>query len=257
MVPAHLSAEVFQRYWSLFVDCDYFLRYQFDTLLWHMKTLSGVGALDLPVVAVRYARESGSTEIMVFTPDLPNLLVITTAGFDNLNLNIVDARLHTTKLGFALHNYLVLDQNDKAISVNAEQEAIRETLIEQLLSPRKGRDPLKTHIPRALQQFPIPTEVNFSAARQGQLTVIEVIAQDRPGLLYQIAEVFDKCDIKLHNAKVATFGARIEDIFIVTDLGNKPITDSEQQQRIRHNIINRIDSPETTCNESSGIETVF
>ena len=257
LVPAHLSAEVFQRYWSLFVDCDYFLRYQFDTLLWHMKTLSGVGALDLPVVAVRYARESGSTEIMVFTPDLPNLLVITTAGFDNLNLNIVDARLHTTKLGFALHNYLVLDQNDKAISVNAEQEAIRETLIEQLLSPRKGRDPLKTHIPRALQQFPIPTEVNFSAARQGQLTVIEVIAQDRPGLLYQIAEVFDKCDIKLHNAKVATFGARIEDIFIVTDLGNKPITGSEQQQRIRHNIINRIDSPETTCNESSGIETVF
>jgi UTP:GlnB (protein PII) uridylyltransferase len=53
-----------------------------------MKTLSDVSALDLPVVAVRYARESGCTEIMVFTPDLANLLAITTAGFDNLNLNI-------------------------------------------------------------------------------------------------------------------------------------------------------------------------
>jgi [protein-PII] uridylyltransferase len=194
---------------------------------------------------------------MVFTPDLANLLAITTAGFDNLNLNIVDARLHTTQLGFALHNYLVLDQEDKAISGNAEQQAIRDALIKQLQSPLKGRDPLKTHIPRVLQQFPIPTQVNFTAARQGQLTVIEVIAQDRPGLLYQIAEVFDRCDIKLHNAKVATFGARIEDIFIVTDLGNKPITDSEQQERIRQNIIDRIDSPETSRNENSGTETIF
>jgi len=240
-VPAQLSAANFQRYWSLF-DSDYFLRYEVDTLKWHMKTLASISILEMPVVAVRYARKSGSTEVLVFTPDLANLLVRTTAGFDRLNLNIVDARLHTTQMGFALHNYLILDQNDNAVCTVAEQKEIEEALRDQLLSPRKGRDPQKAHLPRALKQFPIPTRVNFLEIRQGQYTVIEVIAQDRPGLLYQIAEVFEKCDIKLHNAKVATYGARIEDIFFVSDLGNKPITDGEKQSRIRQNIIDRLDS---------------
>ncbi len=241
LVPAHVSDENFQRYWSLF-DSDYFLRYEVDTLKWHIKTLANVSILELPVVAVRYAKNSGCTEILVFTPDLANLLVRTTGGFDRLNLNIVDARLHTTQMGFALHNYLVLDQNDNAVCTDIEQKEIEGVLKDQLLMPRKGRDPLKATLSRALKQFPIPTQVNFPEIRQGQYTVLEVIAQDRPGLLYQIAEVFEKCDIKLHNAKVATYGARIEDIFFVSDLGNKPITDSQQQNSIRQNIIDRLDS---------------
>lgn len=248
LVPTEMSESTFHRYLSLF-DSDYFLRYKIDTLQWHMKTLADVRALELPIVSVRYAENSGSTEILVFTPDLANLLVMTTAGFDCLHLNIVDARLHTSQMGFALHNYLVLDQNDDAVFEPARLKEIENALTEQLLNPRKGRDPLKAHIARALKQFPIPTEVNFSETLQGQQTCIEVIAQDRPGLLYQIAEVFDQCDIKLHNAKVATFGARIEDIFIVTDLANKPITDNEQQNNIRQYIIDRLDYSQSSSSE--------
>ena len=249
LVPTQLSAETFQSYWSLF-DKDYYLRYKIDALQWHMKTLSSISALELPVVSVRYAENSGSTEIMVFTPDLANLLVMITAGFDCLHLNIVDARLHTTRMGFALHSYMVLDQDDNAVREPEKLEEIEDALRAQLRDPRKGRDPLKAHIPRALKQFPIPTEVHFSETLQGQQTSIEVIAQDRPGLLYQIAEVFDKCDIKLHNAKVATFGARIEDIFFVTDLANKPITDSKQQNKIRQQILDRLYSTQNPVNET-------
>ena len=113
VIPAQLTKTVFERYWSTF-EADYFLRYNIDTLIWHMKTLAPVSALELPIVAVLYAENSGGTEVMVFGPDMTHLLVMTTAGFDRLNLNIVDARLHTTQMGFSLHNYLVLEQNDKA-----------------------------------------------------------------------------------------------------------------------------------------------
>lgn len=248
-VPAQMPEQAFQRYCSLF-DSNYFLRYTLDTLLWHMKMINTVSVLDLPLVAVRYAEDTGSTQILVFTPDVSNLLVMTTAGFDHLNLNIVDARLHTSQMGFALHNYLVLDQDDHAVSGNAEMKEIEESLILQLQSPLKGRDPLKAHIPRVLKQFPITTQVNFKPSRPGNQTVIELIAQDRPGLLYQVAEVFDKYDIKLHTARVATFGARIEDRFIVTDLANKPITNSEQQENIRQNICKRLDAIDSAVNNS-------
>ena len=248
LVPSQLSAETFQQYWSLF-DNDYFLRYKIDVLQWHMVTLANARAIELPIVSVRYAEDSGSTEMLVFTPDLANLLVMTTAGFDNLQLNIVDARLHTSKMGFALHSYLVLDQNDNAVSDSAKIKEIEDAIRAQLLNPRKGRDPLKAHIPRAIKQFPISTEVTFSETMQGSQTIIEVIAQDRPGLLYQIAEVFDKFDIKLHNAKVATFGARIEDIFRVTNLANKPITDEKLKNDIKQNIIERLNPSQDSVDE--------
>jgi [protein-PII] uridylyltransferase len=240
LVPAVLPGEKFVRYCSLFED-DYFLRYDMETLSWHIKTLAYADAISLPVVNVRYSRNSGSTEVLVFTPDLTDLLVRTTAGFDLLNLNIVDARLHSTSMGFALHNYQVLDQNDKPVIDKQDRRAIEEALISQLHTPRSGRDPHKSHLPRQIKQFPIPTAVRFAASYNKLQTIIEVTAQDRPGLLYQIAEVFDACRIKLHNAKVATFGARVEDIFYVTTRSDEPIDNEKQRDAICNEIIQRID----------------
>jgi len=111
---------------------------------------------------------------------------------------------------------------------------------EQLIDPRKGRDPRKAHLPRSVKQFPIPTTVRFSDALHDQTTV-EVISQDRPGLLYQIAEAFDACDVKLHNARVATFGAHVEDIFDVTDLAGNPLTDEKQCKCLKQQITSRLD----------------
>jgi len=240
LVPEKISEQQFDRFWMTF-NADYFLRYEMNTLTWHMETLNKINVLDVPLVSVRYSHHYGSTEVLIFTPDTPNLLVNSTAGFDRLNLSIVDARLHTTDMGFALHNYLVLDQNHEAITDKTELQEISAMIQSQLLTPQKGRDPRKAHLSRALKQFPISTQVNFPTPHTDQHTVIEVVAQDRPGLLYQIAKVFEQFEIKLHNAKVATFGARIEDIFFITDLGNKPVTDLQRQDRIRQSIIDRLD----------------
>jgi [protein-PII] uridylyltransferase len=117
---------------------------------------------------------------------------------------------------------------------------IGESIRTQLINPRKGRDPRKAHLPRSVKQFPMPTTVNFSDALHGKTTV-EVISQDRPGLLYQIAESFDACGIKMHNARIATYGAHVEDIFDVTDLGDKPLTDETQCECLKQQIASRLD----------------
>ena len=119
-------------------------------------------------------------------------------------------------------------------------EEIGQSIRNQIIDPRKGRDPRKAHLPRSLKQFPIPTTVRFSDALHGH-TAIEVTAQDRPGLLYQIAEAFDACDIKLHNARVGTFGAYVEDIFEVTDLSGKPLNNEEQRSCLAEQISERLD----------------
>ena len=56
-------------------------------------------------------------------------------------------------------------------------------------------------------------------------TVIEVVTPDRPGLLARVGQVLLDHRIRLSNAKVATLGERVEDVFFVTDEHGEPISD--------------------------------
>ena len=249
LVPHAVSEQAFNQYWTMFSD-DYYLRYQREALEYHIKNITTAHAIDLPLVAVRYSEDSASTIVLIFTPDTSNLLVKATAGFDQLNLNIVDARLHTSHTHFALHSYAVLDHEDRPIDNQPAMDEIRDSIREQIINPLKGRDPRKAHLPRSIKQFPMPTTVNISEALHDK-TTIEVISQDRPGLLYQIAEAFDTCGIKMHNARIATYGAHVEDIFDVTDLGGKPLTDETQCKCLKQEIVSRLDG---TAAENTVVE---
>jgi len=248
VVPKPVAKAALERYMAMF-DAEYFLRYDLDTLAWHIGAIHDVPAIRLPLVRARYVESAGGTEVLVFTPEFANLLVKTTGGFDLLNLNIVDARLHTTHAGYALHNYVVLDRDDKAICDRAGLKEIETFLTRQLLDPQRGRDPRKAHLPRSLKQFPLRTQVVFSPTRNGLQTLMEVVAQDRPGLLYQIAESLDECRVKLHNAKIATFGARVEDIFVLTDLAGNPLDQEATQRCLADGIRLRLDGQTDTPRE--------
>ena len=65
---------------------------------------------------------------------------------------------------------------------------------------------------------------------------MEVVAQDRPGLLLQVAKALLSCKIHLVNAKVGTFGARAEDIFYITDRDGMPVIDPVQRASVEEQI---------------------
>ena len=77
---------------------------------------------------------------------------------------------------------------------------------------------------RTMKQFPIETRVRFDSTQSAH-TVMEVIAQDQPGLLHRVARCLWICKVKLVTAKIATFGERAEDIFIITDRDGNPVND--------------------------------
>ena len=55
---------------------------------------------------------------------------------------------------------------------------------------------------------------------------------DRPGLLAGVAEVFRAGNIRVHDARIATFGERVEDFFLITDQSNRPL-DVPAQEELR------------------------
>jgi [protein-PII] uridylyltransferase len=44
------------------------------------------------------------------------------------------------------------------------------------------------------------------------------------------------CRVRLHNARIATFGERVEDLFFLTDMENSPIRDDVKFECLRRSI---------------------
>ncbi len=49
------------------------------------------------------------------------------------------------------------------------------------------------------------------------------------------------CEIHLQNAKVATIGARVEDMFFITDLHGQPLRKAQQYLSLRKALIRHLD----------------
>jgi [protein-PII] uridylyltransferase len=71
--------------------------------------------------------------------------------------------------------------------------------------------------------------------KDGQLwSTLELNCIDKPGILAAIGKVFAEQDIQLLNARIATLGERVEDLFFIADANDKPITDPAQVERLQH-----------------------
>jgi [protein-PII] uridylyltransferase len=238
--PSGLPEPAVMRFWQD-LDAEYFLPYDVESLAWHAQSLATAPAADLPIVATRCTPELGGSEFLIYTPDRDDLFAIITAGFERLNLSIMDARIHTLHNGFALDTFVVLDHAGQPVSDARALAQLQKTMRDQLLRPQPGREIQSTGLQRQLKHFPIETRVAFSPSPKGQLTIMEVTAQDRPGLLYQVALALKHCRVNLVAAKVATYGERAEDIFFVNNRDRQPLTDPEQLKCLEREIALRLE----------------
>jgi len=243
-----------KNYWQQ-LDNQYFLRYDAQSLAWHVETIARSSAADFPVVATRYNPDIGGSEFFIYTPDREYLFVVQTGGFDQMNLSIVEARIHTTRNGFALNTFVVLDADGEPVRDRKLLSEMQQTMRQQLLNPHKGRDIRMVRLPRRLKHFPIETKVNFSAAANGQQTIMEVVAQDRPGLLYQVARALQHCHVVLVTAKISTYGERAEDIFFLTDLERRPIVDKTQLECLASQVYGNLKIPTSIGTTGKGSTT--
>jgi [protein-PII] uridylyltransferase len=70
---------------------------------------------------------------------------------------------------------------------------------------------------------------------------MEVVTSDRPGLLSKIGQAMMLCGVRLQNAKIATLGERVEDIFFITDKDNQPLADPTQMECLQRRIIDMLE----------------
>jgi len=209
-----LSDTVQDPLWRHF-DVPYFLRHDAQEIAWHTRLLHYRESADKPVVKARLSPAGEGLQVMIYVPDQRDLFARISGYFGSVGFSIVDAKIYTTRHGYALDTFQVMDigsvPHPRDMIAQIESE-LADWLANRVPLPQ----PVQGRVSRRVKHFPIAPEVRVVPDEKGRYHSLSITAGDRPGLLYAIALVLSRYGVDLHTAKIATLGERAEDVFVVS-----------------------------------------
>ncbi len=208
-----LPFEAHKQLWDT-LDVGYFMRHDAGDIAWHARHLSRHVGRAKAIVRARLSPVGEGLQIVVYTPDQPDLFARICGYFEHAGFSILDAKIHTANNGYALDTFQVVssmlpEHNRELISM--VQAELQHTLEQAgpLPPPSRGR------VSRRVKSFPITPRVQLAPDEKAQRWLLSVSASDRVGLLYSIARVLARHKINLQLAKISTLGERVEDTFLI------------------------------------------
>jgi [protein-PII] uridylyltransferase len=202
------------------LDTVYFMRHSSDEIAWHARMLHAqVESLE-PVVRARVLDDNSGIQVMAYVPDQKNLFMRLTGFFCRMGLTILDARVHTTRHGRALDSFTLQNPNNDGEKYYREiLSLIEHELTLALQNPEKIARPPSVLLSRQVKHFPVIPHVELVADEAGRRHILSITAADRPGLLFDVAEVLAAHGINVETAKITTLGERVEDSFLISGDG--------------------------------------
>ncbi len=209
-----LSDAVKDRFWAN-LDTTYFLRHDAQEIAWQTRNLHYRVDTAIPVVRARLAPFGEGLQVMIYMPDREALFARICGYFERAGFNIVEAKIHTTRNSYALDTFMVMGKGSGAhyrdLMALIESELTAELQSQAPLPPpRSGR------VSRRVRHFPIPPAVDIRPDERGIYHSLNIVASDRPGLLFRVARQLSNYKLNLYSAKINTLGDRAEDVFLVS-----------------------------------------
>jgi [protein-PII] uridylyltransferase len=187
----------------------------------------------------RFNLELGISEYVLITREQakPGLIMQVTGVLAALGLEVLNAQIMTLDDGTVLDVFSVNDSDCdgqpseyRLSEVSQEIQAVvtEEFSVDQIFERRRrmifGR------------QFPTgrcPTEVLIDNEVSDSYTVIDVFADDKPGLLFMLAKTLVQLDLSIHMARIGTRLDQVVDVFYVTTTLGEKIQDAIQCEQIQ------------------------
>jgi len=215
-----LPFEAHKDLWST-LDVGYFMRHEATDIAWHTRQLSrglftakNENRTMEATVRARLSPVGEGLQVMVYSPEQPDLFARICGYFDQASFNILDAKVHTATNGYALDTFQVvtsLTQEHYRDLINMVEKGLSETLALAQPLPSVGRG----RVSRRVKSFPIAPRVSLQPDERAQKWLLSISASDRVGLLYSVARVLANHKVNLLLAKISTLGERVEDTFLI------------------------------------------
>jgi [protein-PII] uridylyltransferase len=175
--------------------------------------------------------------------DRPGLLAAIAAAIAGNNLEVHAAQIYTRKLPKggeqAVDLFWVtrrLDEDDGAAVVAKLQQdlesVIRGSVVPSDLVKKRGSSRWSDR-----PSPPVPTEVVVDNRASARHTLIEVVARDRPGLLFTVSQAFHEIGVTIAIAKINTEGTRAIDVFYVTELDGRKVESETRTSGVRRHLL--------------------
>ncbi|USJ01143.1 [protein-PII] uridylyltransferase [Xanthomonas prunicola] len=203
-----------------------FLRFRPEQLAWQAASLIEVDIGQTLVKARRAVPDNDALEVFVYSTDRDGLFAAIVATLDRKGYGIHRARVLDAPHDAIFDVFEVLPRDTYA---DGDPQRLAATLRQVLAGDLQKVRPSRRAVPRQLRHFRFAPRVEFSESAGGRRTRISLVAPDRPGLLADVAHVLRMQNLRVHDARIATFGERAEDQFQITDEHDRPLSESARQ----------------------------
>lgn len=187
-------------------------------------------------VALDFKRLTSAYQLTFLTDDRPFLFASVAGTLSSFGMNILKAEAFANRSGTVLDTFTFSDPS-RTLELNpSEVDRLRLTIHRVILG--------KADVKQLLQKRPKPappsrdgrvrSSVSFDSEVSGSATLIQIVAQDRPGLLYDLAYAISTEGCNIEVVLIATEAHKAIDVFYVTAAGQK--LSAEKQQALSQSL---------------------
>jgi [protein-PII] uridylyltransferase len=186
-------------------------------------------------VAVKLDPLEGAYRITMVARDKPSLFASFAGAISSFGLDILKAEAFSNAAGVILDTFVVADPK-RILQFNPTEADRLSDLLQRIALGRTDAHKLMRGrgLPEA-GKHPPPAHVQFDSDACPTATLVEIDAEDRPGLLYRLATVFSSSACNIDIVLVDTKGHRAIDVFYVAHDGRK--LPPEMQQRLKEKLL--------------------
>ncbi len=232
-------AERFRGYAARFAD-SYWVAEPADAIAINAAMITAADAEDCPLsISAVPDAASGTTLVSIYAADHPGLFYRIAGAISLAGANILDARIHTTRDGQAVDNFVIADPLGRPFAESGQLARLKRIIDDVLtgkvrLADRLAARPLAR---RRAEVFTVEPNVLIDNKASNRYTVVEVAAADRPALLYSLTHGLFQNRVTIHSAHIATYGERATDTFYITDLTGQKISEAARLRLLERRLL--------------------
>ena len=217
-----------------------------DRIIAHLSVIRSL-TQERPRVESKYNRELKVCEYSLITFDsvTSGMFMKLTGVLAAKGLRVLDAQIVTRPDGIVVDTFLVKDPDFSGEPTPARLDKVGKAIVSVL----KGELSIEVFMEQNRRvsfrsQMPIRrnrTEVKIDNDTSDHFTVIDVFADDKQGLLHEIAKTLYDLGLSVHSAKIGTRLDQVVDVFHVTERNGSKVEDARTRESIQARLQEQVD----------------